>query len=157
VELVVGGDGDDRARYEDMVRRLGLGDQVAFRGWVDADERRQLLASAMATVVYPTTANDALPTVICESWEAGTPVIVAAIGALPSIVTDGDAVVVEPSKPRLLAEALRALAEDTERAERMGKAGRARVEAEFNWENQVTQIERLLRGLAHNEHARERT
>ena len=77
VELVVGGDGDDRARYEDMVRRLGLGDQVAFRGWVDADERRQLLASAMATVVYPTTANAALPTVICESWEAGTPVIVA--------------------------------------------------------------------------------
>ena len=72
-------------------------------------------------------------------------------------MTDGDAVVVEPSKPRLLAEALRALAEDTERAERMGKAGRARVEAEFNWENQVTQIERLLRGLAHNEHARERT
>jgi len=121
---------------------------VTFRGWVDAEERRVLLASATAAVVYPTTANDALPTVIPESWEAGTPVIVGAIGALPSIVKDGsDGLVVEPANPQLLAAALCHLAGDREQTDRLGKAGRARVMVEFNWERQVAVIEGLLRGL----------
>jgi len=47
--------------------------------------------------VYPTTCNDALPTVILESWEAGTPVVASRIGALPSIVKDAsDGLLVEP-------------------------------------------------------------
>ncbi len=148
VDLVVAGDGNDRARYEAMVDRLGLDERVTFRGWVDAEERRALLATATAVVVYPTTENDALPTVIPESWEAGTPVIAGAIGALPSIVKDGsDGLIVEPANPHRLAAALCNLADDAGLTERLGKAGRARVLVEFDWERQVAVIESLLHGI----------
>jgi glycosyltransferase involved in cell wall biosynthesis len=149
VELIVGGDGDDRARYQSIVERLHLGDLVTFLGWVGAEERRSLLASATATVLYPNTSNDALPFVILESWEAGTPVIVSRIGSLPSIVQPGsDAVLVGPDNPKLLAEELLRLAEDTQLADEMGRAGRRRVETEFNWGIQSKLVEGLLRTLS---------
>jgi glycosyltransferase involved in cell wall biosynthesis len=155
VELIVGGDGNDRDRYESMVERLRLGEFVTFRGWIGADERRLLLASATATVLYPTTANDALPLVILESWEAGTAVIVSKIGALPSIVRHGsDALLVEPDNPKLLAEELMRLAENTQQADELGQAGRRRVTTDFNWAVQCKEIEGLLRSLSIEHHTR---
>jgi glycosyltransferase involved in cell wall biosynthesis len=138
-----------------MVERLQLGEFVTFRGWIGADERRLLLASATATVLYPTTANDALPLVILESWEAGTAVIVSKIGALPSIVRHGsDALLVEPDNPKLLAEELMRLAENTQQADELGQAGRRRVTTDFNWAVQCKEIEGLLRSLSIEHHTR---
>lgn len=147
VELVVGGDGDDLGRYREVAAQLGL-NGVSFRGWVGAEERRALLAGATATVVYPTTCNDALPTVILESWEAGTPVVASRIGALPTIVKDGsDGLLVEPADPGALAETLMRVAGDGRLAAELGAAGRRRVLAEFNWADEVTKMEDLLRSL----------
>jgi rhamnosyl/mannosyltransferase len=147
VELVVGGDGDDLSRYRDVAARLGLR-RVSFRGWVGAEERRSLLATATATIVYPTTCNDALPTVILESWEAGTPVVASRIGALPTIVNDSsDGLLVEPANPGALAEALMRVAGDGQLAAQLGAAGRRRVLAEFDWDDQVTKMEDLLGSL----------
>jgi glycosyltransferase involved in cell wall biosynthesis len=147
VELVVGGDGDDLGRYREVAARLGLR-RVSFRGWIGAEERRSLLATATATIVYPTTCNDALPTVILESWEAGTPVVASRIGALPSIVNDSsDGLLVEPGDPGALAGALMRMAGDAQLADELGAAGRRRVLAEFDWARQVTKMEDLLRTL----------
>jgi glycosyltransferase involved in cell wall biosynthesis len=149
VELVVGGDGNDRARYESIVERLRLGEFVTFRGQVGPEERRSLLMTATATVLYPTTSNDALPFVILESWEAGTPVIVSRIGSLPSVVHPGsDALLVEPDNPELLAEELMRLADDPQLADELGAAGRRRVMTEFNWDIQSKVVEELLRTLS---------
>ncbi len=130
-----------------MAARLGLR-RVSFRGWVGAEERRSLLATATATIVYPTTCNDALPTVILESWEAGTPVVASRIGALPTIVNDSsDGLLVEPANPGALAEALMRVAGDGQLAAQLGAAGRRRVLAEFDWDDQVTKMEDLLGSL----------
>ncbi len=147
VELVVGGDGDDLGRYREVADRLGLG-RVSFRGWIGAEERRSLLASATATIVYPTTSNDALPTVILESWEAGTPVVASRIGALPTIVKDSsDGLLVEPGNPGALAETLMRVAGDARLAAELGAAGRRRVLAEFDWAAQVEKMEDILHSL----------
>jgi glycosyltransferase involved in cell wall biosynthesis len=147
IELVVGGDGDDLGRYREVAERLGLG-RVSFRGWIGAEERRALLSTATATIVYPTTSNDALPTVVLESWEAGTPVVASRIGALPTIVNDAaDGLLVEPGNPGALAEALMRVAADDQLAAELGAAGRRRVLAEFDWDLQVTRMEDLLRSL----------
>jgi len=49
---------------------------------------------------------------------------------------------------RGLAEAILELAQDHERRERMGAAGRARVEALYTLENQATAVHRAYRDAA---------
>ena len=70
------------------------------------------------------------------------------IGALPTIVNDSsDGLLVEPANPGALAEALMRVAGDGQLAAQLGAAGRRRVLAEFDWDDQVTKMEDLLGSL----------
>jgi alpha-maltose-1-phosphate synthase len=83
-----------------------------------------------------------------EAMACETAVVASAVGGIPEVVDDGRTGLlvpvetrggdsVEPRDPdafaRALAEAVNRLASDPDRAAAMGRAGRARVEAEFSW------------------------
>lgn len=82
-----------------------------------------------------------------EAMACQTPVVASAVGGIPGIVVDGETGLlvdvgasgesVEPRDPDAfaarLADAVNALLADPERRERMGRAGRARVEERFSW------------------------
>ena len=109
VSLTVVGDGADRPRYEQRAQALDLCEQVRFMGKLVGSDRDALVRQAAAVVLYPTTANDAFPTVMLEAWAQGVAVIAAAIGPLPSLVDDGvTGVLVEPANATALAQTLRA-------------------------------------------------
>lgn len=147
--LTVLGDGDDRPRYEDRVHRLGLRAAVRFAGQVPPIERDRLLRAARALVAYPSTANDAFPTVLLDSWAQGVPVVAAAIGALPSLVEDGaTGLLARPNDPADLARVLRILLCDAALARNLGENGRRRVAADFTWPAQIDRMTDLLRAVA---------
>jgi glycosyltransferase involved in cell wall biosynthesis len=138
LDLTVVGDGTDRPRYERRVRELGLGTQVRFTGKLDAADRDVVIRKAAAVVLYPTTANDAFPTVMLEAWAQGAAVIASAIGPLPSLVTDGvTGLLVEPNNPTALAQSVRAAFEDPAQLLALGEAGRQLVAHEYMWPRQV--------------------
>jgi starch synthase len=69
-----------------------------------------------------------------EAMACGTAVAASRVGGIPEVVVDGETgVLVPPGDPVALAAAVRAIAADPERAARLGRAGRKRVEAEFSW------------------------
>jgi len=141
--LVVGGDGDMRLHYQSVARQLGVDDRVEFLGNVDGDAKRQALLGCAALIAYPTTGNDAFPTVLLEAWAAWRPVIVSDIGPLPSLVDDGvTGLVVEPAEPAVLGAAMRQICHDPDSAIRMGRAGRSSV-GELTWDNQASRFEEL--------------
>ncbi len=90
--LIVG-IGDERERYEAMVRDLGLSDRVTFR---DPMPMREALTLARA-VVLPSRA-ESLPYVVLETIAADMPLIATRVGGIPEIyeglterlVTPGD-------------------------------------------------------------------
>jgi alpha-maltose-1-phosphate synthase len=69
-----------------------------------------------------------------EAMACETPVVASAVGGILEVVEDGQTgVLVEPGRPDDLAAAIRRLLEDPARGRAMGRAGRARVEAQFSW------------------------
>lgn len=124
--------------------RSPAADRVVRLGWVDDAARASLLAGASA-LAYPSRYEGfGLPPL--EAMAAGTPVVATAVGAVPEVVGDA-AVLVPPADAGALAEALRSVLVDGDRADELRRRGRARVAA-FDWGRTVDGLVDLYRDAA---------
>ena len=74
--------------------------------------------------------------------------VVSNIGGLPEVVEDGvTGIVVPPRNPEKTAEAIEKLVLNKELREKMGKAGRERVERLYNWNDNVKQMVEIYHNL----------
>jgi glycosyltransferase involved in cell wall biosynthesis len=91
-----------------------------------------------------------------EAMAAGRPVVGRRVGALPETVVHGvTGLLVDDDRPESVAQALRALVAEPERAAAMGRAGRDRARAFFGPDAHAAQVERVYRRvLAARERAR---
>lgn len=79
-----------------------------------------------------------------EAMACETPVVATAVGGIVEVVDDGKTgLLVPPSQPDALAAALTRVLENPELGRRMGKAGRARVEALFSWASVAERTEQV--------------
>ena len=146
--LQVVGDGDLRSSYEKFASELGVADRVEFLGTVTGGAKDRLIQTAVALIAYPTTNNDAFPTVLLEAWANQTPVVTADIGALRTLVRDGvDGLVVPPASPEKLAHTMQRLINDPETGRQLGEQGRKQV-AEMTWDRQASRFEHLVDSLS---------
>ncbi len=128
--LVVAGAGDDRARLE--ARAASLGSSIRFVGRV-TEAGLDVLYRDCAFFVMPST-EEGFGLVFLEAMRAGR-ACVGAVGSASELIEDGvSGYVVDPSDPEALLKALVWLVQDPVLARRMGEAGRARCEREFNEE-----------------------
>lgn len=131
--VLAGDDLEQGGAYRAMLERVaaghGIADRVHFlgyRGDVDA-----LLAQA--DVVALPSWIEGLPLVVLEAMAHAKPVLATPVGGTAELVDDGVTGVLVPARdPARLAEALRELVADPDRAHRLGAAGRARVQREFS-------------------------
>jgi rhamnosyl/mannosyltransferase len=139
ISLTVLGDGDMRQEYERQAEHLGIAGRVDFRGTVVGEAKDKAIKDARALLVYPTTANDAFPTVILEAWARHTPVIAAAIGPMPSLVNNGqDGILCPAEQPDKLARALEGVAKmSAATREKMADAAAERTRQNYTWEQQA--------------------
>jgi len=122
-----------KAYAPELVQRLRLASRVTFTGKVSAEELRQLYVSAEAVILPSLYEGFGLPA--AESMACGTPVIATRAGALPEVVgEDGAGILIPPRNSQALAQAILEVLRDPPRREKMGIAGRQRVEKLFTWE-----------------------
>jgi glycosyltransferase involved in cell wall biosynthesis len=125
VHLLFVGDGPLRQRL--VAAAAGLRCPVTFTGYrTDVPD----LLAASDLVAHPARA-DALPTALIEALAAGRPVVAAAVGGIPEIVTPEAGRLVPPGDVVGLAAEIVRLAADGEARRRLGAGGRARFEREF--------------------------
>jgi glycosyltransferase involved in cell wall biosynthesis len=93
-----------------------------------------------------------------EAMACGLPVIANAAGALSEVVgTDGEAgCLVPPRDPRSIAEAVEFVLGKPGRAERMGRAARARIQKSFRWSDAAAQLAEIFEETRRAAHGRPR-
>jgi colanic acid/amylovoran biosynthesis glycosyltransferase len=131
------GDGELRSKLERQVVRLGLEDRVTFHGNRTQSEIATALRSAsvcvLATVPTANGKREGIPNVLKEAMACGVPVLSSRVSGIPELVDDGiSGILVAPRDPAALAQALILLAGDSELRARMGRAGRERIERQFD-------------------------
>jgi glycosyltransferase involved in cell wall biosynthesis len=132
VEAALAGDGDARPALERMAGDLGLRDAVRFLGWCD---RARIAAESRAADVFVLPSRDeGMSNAILEAMAAGLPVVATGLAANRQLVAEGSSgLLTPPDQPEALAEAILRLGADAALRQRLGAAGRARVERDFSW------------------------
>ncbi len=117
VTLVLVGDGPDREALRVLADRVAPG-RVVFRPPVDTIH--DYLAAS--DVLLLTSRTEAVPAVVIEAGMAAVPVVAARVGAVPEMLRGGEAgVLIEPGDVNGFAAGIRALVDDSERAQELGR------------------------------------
>ncbi|MYS07822.1 glycosyltransferase [Streptomyces sp. SID6041] len=120
-------------------------EDVRYAGLWDPAECRRAVARSVA-VVAPSLALETFGLVVAEAMAAGVPAVAAAHGAFVELVEDGvTGMLHRPGDPGSLAARLRAVAEDPERNQAMGRAARRRYEQGFSPAVGLTRLEEEYR------------
>jgi glycosyltransferase involved in cell wall biosynthesis len=144
LHVEIAGDGPRRAELEQLAADVAPG-RVHFHGRLPKDALDARLA-ACRLVVVPSRCHENQPMSILEAYGFATPVVASRLGGIPELVVEGrTGLLVDPDDPVSLAAAVATIAEDSQRAAEMGRAGRALVEEGFTPEVHLTGLERLYR------------
>jgi glycosyltransferase involved in cell wall biosynthesis len=149
VSLTVIGDGNNKLTYEKQAAEYGISSNIKFKGALTGSKKDRFLQKASALILYPTTNNDAFPTVILEAWAKYVPVIAAAIGPMPSLLNDRkDSYLCEPDSPKILAQTMRsvAISSQVERAKVSSTAAK-RLTQSYTWDKQAKLVSSVVGGL----------
>jgi colanic acid/amylovoran biosynthesis glycosyltransferase len=152
-EYEVVGDGPLRTALEAEARRLAIEDRVRFLGWQSQDQVAQALERANVLVAASVTAGNAdeegIPNVLKEAMAVGLPVVSTAHGGIPELVEhDATGLLVPERDPDTLAARLNELATHPERRAALARAGRAKVERDYDIERLNDRLVMLFAGLS---------
>lgn len=137
-ELVLVGDGPQRARLQAQTEALALGDSVRFTGVLRHEQVARQLQTAQVFALPVRTRwaglnPEGLGLGFCEAAAVGLPVVVGRSGGAPETVRDGHSgFVVDAGDSAALAARLSLLFVDRDLARRMGAAGRIHAIDQFS-------------------------
>lgn len=143
LRIVVVGDGPDLEKLRQEAVESGLSNQVIFTGFRDDVNN---VVAALDIVVVPSLWPEPCSAVVQQGMALCKPVVGTRVGGTPEMLTDGETGLLVPvSDPSALAAALTHLAEAPELRQKMGEAGRKRVEAHFTLHRMTDKVEALYR------------
>ncbi|MCA9179182.1 MAG: glycosyltransferase [Planctomycetales bacterium] len=144
-DVVLVGDGPDRASLTQLTEKLGIGGRVRFAGQQD-DVPRWI--SACELLLLPSR-WEGMPNVILEAMAAGKPVLASQVDGVAQLL--GPELASSQSAPfgddQAWRQRLIQLASNAELRQQLGVANRARVEAHFQQHQMIAAYESLFHAL----------
>jgi len=139
LRYIMVGEGHDEARLRELARELGVLDKVGLVGPMRDDELPE--AYATSTIYLGASRVDKEINVegfgisFLEAGASGVPSVAGDSGGVRSAVRDGETgIVVPPTDPDAVTDAIRSLLLNPDRRLRMGRAARRAVETHYNWD-----------------------
>lgn len=150
LELVIVGDGPQEQELKGLARRLGVADSIKFVGKV-AHERVPELLNTFA-VFCALSDDESFGVAVIEASACELPVVVSDAPGLKEVVDNGvTGLVVQKNDAIAAAKAIQDLLINHSVRERMGQAGRRRVEQLFDWNENVNQMMAIYRRILQKE------
>jgi len=127
---IIVGEGEEGPKLKLQIISLGLENKVEILPHVSHDTLKALYQSA--DILLVSSVSEALPNVILEASAMALPIVATHVGGIPEAIVEGETgLLVEPSKPKDMAEALLRLLSDADLRLAMGNAGRTFIKQKF--------------------------
>jgi len=123
----------------DEIIRLGKMDNVVVTGWVE-DIKPYIARSAVC--IAPLWLGTGMRVKILEAWGMGKPVVTTSVGSQGIDCIPGEDVLIADDPQEFAAHTVRLLRDKALR-EKLGRNGRKRVEAQYDWEVIIQQVEQM--------------
>jgi glycosyltransferase involved in cell wall biosynthesis len=148
VDLIMAGDGQERARLQARAISLGLGDRVSFPGYVRGIEKTRLLR-ACSIYALPTYLGEGMPIALLEAMAVGKPLLTSKAGSIPHIVSDPEnGVIIDAVTADAVEAGLRRLLSDPPYCHEVGRRNAAYAWQRFEARPVTADIERLYHHIA---------
>jgi glycosyltransferase involved in cell wall biosynthesis len=139
LRYIMVGEGHDEARLRELARELGVLDKVGLVGAMRDDELPEAYATSTIYLGASRVDNEinveGFGISFLEAGASGVPSVAGDSGGVRSAVRDGETgIVVPPTDPDAIADAIRSLLLNPDRRAQMGKAARHAVETHYNWD-----------------------
>lgn len=125
LRVTIAGDGEINA-VTAAIDAAGIDDTVHVVGWLDTQQRDQLLSRAHVFVLP--SRDEGLPMALLEAMGCGLAAVTTAVGSIGEVITDDvNGLLVAPGRPDQIAGALSTLVVDEKRRIRLASAARDHV------------------------------
>jgi glycosyltransferase involved in cell wall biosynthesis len=142
--LVIVGDGPERPRIEQRIRRLWLAGNVILTGQQSSAEPYY----GIADLAVLSSRTEGSPNALLEAMAAGVPLVATAVGGVPEIANDGEtALLVKPGDARALAESMGRLLEDRQLSSGLAARARQLVRERYAPEQRTRRLVEIYRGV----------
>ncbi len=137
------GAGNAEPKLHQDLENMNLLRKVEITGWLDGQKTARRLAGLDVFVHY--SSWDALPNAVLEAMALGLPVVASDIPACRDAVVHGETGFLAKNEIELLEYCLK-LADDPALRQKMGAAGRARVQKEFSRQGLIAKLSDFYSG-----------
>lgn len=149
LKLVIAGSGTQAEKYKELAKNLNVSDDVLFAGQLKSEDvpawHNRFDIFANLSVLD----SESFGVAVVEAMACERPVVVTRVGGLTEVVEENvTGLVVAPRDAKSAAEAFLKLLEDLDLSNQMGKAGRARVLAKYDWQKNLDDIEKLYASIS---------
>ncbi|MEA5598790.1 glycosyltransferase [Rivularia sp. UHCC 0363] len=141
--LIVGG-GQDQIKLELLVKELGIAEFTEFTGRVSHIEVPKYINHLDIYVAVSRLDSESFGVAVIEASACALPVIVSNVGGLPEVVQNEiTGIVVERENIQATADAIIRLIKEPILRKKMGTAGRQYVLENYEWNENVTRMEKV--------------
>jgi glycosyltransferase involved in cell wall biosynthesis len=148
VRLLLVGEGAQRAELEALATELGVAERVQFVGAVPHADVPRWLHRMDIYVAVSRLDSESFGVAVIEASACELPVVVSDAGGLPEVVAHGETGEIVPREDaQALAAVLRRLVASPQQRQAYGRAGRARVQALYEWRHGIDTMLSAYRAL----------
>ncbi len=140
LEVLIVGDGDERAALDKRVKQLGRSDRIRLLGYrSDLPDLYQAM-DAFAVCSY----REGLPNVLLEAMAVETPVVATRVAGIPQVIrNEENGLLVEPGSISELQMALARLYQQPDLRARLSRSGRDTVEGRYSFAARMDRLRHL--------------
>jgi len=144
-QLVIVGDGPERASLEALAEELDIMGKVVFTGALVPEQVLKWMQQTKLFVLP--SVEEGLGVVLLESLACATPIVASEVGGIPDVVTSDVGILAPPKNSKALAEAIITLLSDETKWLKMSIDARKRAEKYYNWNNIAKQFVEIYHSM----------
>lgn len=148
IKYYIYGEGDEKIELQNLVSKLELQDIVEFKGRIPNSEVPKSLNELDVFLGNSILDSESFGVAIVEAMACEVPVIVTDVSGFKEVIDGGSAGILVPRKDyKIMALEIHKLIKNSRNRELLGVVGRERVVDNYNWIDNVKQMELIYKNL----------